>query len=118
MLKNNKEIAILSAKSLDDKKAGDIVCIDVSIQSSFADYLVIGSAGSERQLNALVTEVEDNLEKEGVFPKRIEGKAASGWILMDFGDVIINVFTEEMREKYNIEKIWADCEKIELNLEA
>ncbi len=118
MVKDNKEIALLAVKSLDDKKAGDIVCLDVSIKSSFTDYLLVASAGSERQLNALVDEVEDNLEKEGIFPKRIEGKAPSGWILMDFGDIVVNVFTEEMRIKYNIEKIWADCEKIELNLEA
>ena len=77
-------------------------------KSSFADYLVIASGNSERQVNTLVDEVEEQFAKEGLLVKSIEGKN-SGWILMDFGDVIVNIFTKEMREKYNIEKVWGDC---------
>ena len=62
----------------------------------------------KRQVNTLVDEVEDQFAKEGLLVKSIEGKN-SGWILMDFGDVIVNIFTKETREKYNIEKVWGDC---------
>ena len=55
------------------------------------------------------------LEKEEIFPKNIEGKRSSGWILMDYGDVVVNIMTAEMREKYDLEKIWGDCESIEIN---
>ena len=75
----------------------------------------MASAGSERQLDALVDNVEDALEPQKIFPKSVEGKRSSGWILMDYGDVVINVMTVEMREKYNIERIWGDCESLEIN---
>lgn len=54
--------------------------------------------------------MEDVLEKEGIFPRRVEGQKQSGWILMDYGDVVVNILTAEMRAKYSIEKIWGDCE--------
>ncbi|SCJ81927.1 ribosome-associated protein [uncultured Eubacterium sp.] len=104
----NKSFALLAARLLDNKKATDVVVIDIMEKSSFADYLVIASGNSERQVNTLVDEVEEQFAKEGLLVKSIEGKN-SGWILMDFGDVIVNIFTKEMREKYNIEKVWGDC---------
>lgn len=105
---DNKSFALLAARLLDNKKATDVIVIDIMEKSSFADYLVIASGNSERQVNTLVDEVEEQFAKEGLFVKSIEGKN-SGWILMDFGDVIVNIFTKEMREKYNIEKVWGDC---------
>ena len=105
-----KEMAQSIAKTLADRKAGDVMIIDIGTKSSFADYFVMASAGNERQLEALKDHVEDLLEPEGVFPKSVEGKKDSGWILMDYGDVIVNILTAEMREKYSIEKIWGDCE--------
>ena len=109
-----KDYALLAGKTLSDKKAQDIVIIDIQEKASFADYFVIASGGSERQVNALVDDVEDAFAKEGIFVKSIEGKQNSGWILMDFGDIIVNVFTKEQREKYNIEKVWGDCNFIEV----
>ena len=90
---DNKNFALLAAKTLDNKKAEDIVVIDIAEKSSFADYLVIASGNSERQVNTLVDEVEDQFAKEGLLVKSIEGKQNSGWVLMDFGDIIVNVFT-------------------------
>ena len=107
------EHGVFAAQVLDDKKGFDIVVLDVGSQSMFADYLIIAAGGSERQINALASEVEDRSEKNGRFVKHIEGKNGSGWILMDYGDVIINLMVESMREKYNLEKIWSDCEQIE-----
>lgn len=105
---NNKEVARKAASVLEDKKALDIVIIDVSLNSAFADYLVVASGTSERQIGTLSEEVEEQLEKEGIFAKSIEGKKSSGWILMDFGDVIVNLFSPEQRERYKIEKVWSD----------
>lgn len=107
---NSKEMAVLAAKTLDNKKAIDIVCLDIEAKSSIADYFILASGGSERQIKALSEDVDDQFAKAGLIVKSIEGKASSGWILLDFGDVIVSVLTVEMREKYNIEKVWGDCE--------
>ncbi len=113
-LEKTKEIAKLGAKILDDKKAHDITIIDISPKASFADYFVIASGGNERQIGALADEVEDGFAKEGIISSGKEGLKESGWILMDFGDVIVNIFSDEMRSKYSIEKIWGDCDTVEL----
>ncbi len=110
---NNREIALMAAKVLDSKKAQDVVIIDISAKSSFADYFVISTANSDRQMEALADDVRDAFEEAGIDIRNTEGKKSSGWILLDFGDVIVNVLTAEMRRKYNIEKVWADCEIIE-----
>lgn len=111
---NNKDYALIAANKLNEKKATDILVFDIMEKASFADYLVVASGNSERQVNSLVDEVEDVLAKEGLFVKSIEGKQNSGWVLMDFGDVVVNVFTKDMREKYKIEKVWGDCNFIEI----
>lgn len=105
-----RELTMKIANLLNEKKATDVAFIDISPKASFADYFVLASSSSDRQMSALVENVEEFLEAEGVFPKSIEGKRTSGWILMDYGDVVVNIMTVEMREKYNIEKIWGDCE--------
>jgi len=107
---DNKEIALLAAKVLADKKAQEIVVIDISSKASFADYFVLASGTSERQIGTLSEEVDDQFAKEGIIVKSIEGKKTSGWILMDFGDIIVNILTTDMRARYNIEKVWGDCE--------
>ena len=111
---NSREQAMLAAKVLDSKKAQNIVIIDIAEKSSFADYLVIAGGGSERQTLALTDDVEDAMAKEGFFPKGIEGKNSPGWILMDFGDIIVNILTKESREKYDIEKVWGDCAFVDM----
>lgn len=105
-----KEMAKLIANTLDNKKATDIIVIDIGSKSAFADYMILASGTGERQVSALCDEVEEKLEKKDVFVKNIEGKKSSGWILMDYEDIIVNLLTVDMREKYNIEKVWADCE--------
>ena len=115
---NNKEIALKTAAVLAEKKARDVVVIDIAERPSFADYLVLAAGGSERQVGTLASEVMDRLAKEGVFARNIEGKQTSGWILIDYGDIIVNVFSEEQRSRYNIEKIWGDCSFLDLPEEA
>ncbi len=110
----NKEYALLAGKILSNKKAQDIIIIDIQGKATFADYFVLCSGTSERQILSLTDEIEDAFAKEGLLAKSIEGKHGSGWILMDFGDIIVNLFTKEMRERYNIEKVWGDCQFIEV----
>lgn len=112
---NNKEIALKAAAVLLKKKAIDVVVIDITEKSSFADYFVIASGSSERQVGTLADEMEDQFSKEGLIAKSVEGKNTSGWILMDFGDVIVNIFTVEQRERYKIEKVWSDCTFLEID---
>ena len=107
-----KEIAMKIAEVLEDKKAKDITIIDIGEKSAFADYMIVASGGSERQIATLKDETEEVVEKAGMQVKSVEGKKESGWILLDCGDIIVNLFTNEMREKYTIEKIWGDCETI------
>jgi ribosome silencing factor RsfS/YbeB/iojap len=109
----NKELALFIAGEMDKRKASDIVIIDIAEKSGFADYFVIATASSLRQLSSLAVNLEDKLAEEGVIVGHIEGKGDSGWILMDYGDIIINLFTAEQREHYNIEKVWGDCIRVD-----
>lgn len=106
---NSKDYALLVAETLDSKKAEDIIIFDIAEKSSIADYLILATGLNERSVGALIDEVEDRLAQEGLLVKSIEGKKESGWILMDYGDIIVNVLTTEKRDRYNIEKVWADC---------
>ena len=109
----SRDYAIMAAKALDQKQAEDILVIDIGEKSSFADYLILASGSNERLIAALTDDVEDRLAKEYLLVKSVEGTKESGWILMDYGDMIVNVLTKDMREKYNIEKVWADCETVD-----
>ena len=110
---NNKELALLIAQKLDAKKAQDIVILDIAEKSGFADYFVIADAPNSRLVDALADEAEDVMAKEGEALHHREGLGDSGWVLLDFGDIIVNLFTKAQREHYNIEKVWADCNSVE-----
>jgi ribosome-associated protein len=113
---NNKELELAkkAAAILDGKKAQDVIIIDIRSKASFADYFVLASGTNERMVGSLSEEVEDQLGDAGMEPHNIEGDRHSGWILMDYGDVIVNVLSTEMRDRYNIEKVWGDCTFITL----
>ena len=100
------EKAKAAMKALDDKKASNIEIIDVSQQTSLGDYFVIASCQSTVQVRACIDEVEEQLEKEGINVLHKEGYSSSSWILMDYGDVIVHVMQQEMREFYGIERLW------------
>ena len=106
---NNREIALRAADFLDAKKALDIVILDISELSGFADYFVIATAMNARNMQTLSEEVESKFKEIDILVRSIEGKDSSGWILMDYGDLIVNIFTAEQRDRYQIEKIWNDC---------
>lgn len=90
----------------DGKQATDIVMLDLRPLSSIADYFVLCSANNERQLRAVVKEIDDILSQEGAHNPRIEGSPETGWILLDYGDVIIHVFSTEQRDFYKLDKLW------------
>ena len=112
---DSKEIAVAVARQLDNKKAANVTIIDIMSKSSFADYFVIATGASNRQLGSLVDYVDDILEPRDIHPKRIEGQESTGWILMDYGDVIVNVMSNDTRDKYNLEKVWGDCDTLDYN---
>ena len=91
-----------------DKQASDIVLLDIRPISLFADYFVVCSGASERQIDAIIRDTVETLRNEhGVRPLRVEGQAASGWVLIDFGDVIVHVFGAGQREFYKLEELWS-----------
>ncbi len=112
-LENSRKFAVYAANVIDGKRGSDIVVLDIGEQSSFADYLVIASGNSLRQTAALAEYVQERADMHGRFVKTIEGKNGTGWVLMDYGDVIVNIFVPEKRDKYDLEKIWKDCEKVD-----
>lgn len=106
------DIAKLCASAADDKKAGDIIILEVAKLTSFADYFVICSAPSDRQVQAITNNVQDVLREHGMRALGIEGMETSSWVLADFGDVIFHCFTDAAREYYDLEGFWIDAPRI------
>lgn len=92
---------------LDSKKAQDIVTIDLRGKSSIADYLVIASGTSQRQIASMAQLLKEDLKKQGVKDIHIEGLTQCDWVLLDVGDVIVHLFRPEIRSFYNLEKMWS-----------
>ena len=101
-----KELVGLIEKSLDDDKAEDIVVIDLHGKSSFADFMVVASGRSARQVGAMAEHLEVKLKQQGVGPVGVEGAQAGDWVLIDGGDVVVHLFRPEVRRFYNLEKMW------------
>lgn len=106
------EIAAIAAKALDDKKARDIKVLKTAEQTVLADYFVICNGTSSSHVKALVDEVDKQLSIAGEPPIRREGMRSDIWVLMDFGCVIVHIFTDEARKFYNLERLWSDAEEI------
>lgn len=111
------ELTQAAAQAAADKLATSIVALDVSDQLAITDTFVIASAESERQVNAIVDAVEEALLPLGAKPVRREGRASGRWVLIDFGDIVLQAFHEEDREFYDLERLWQDCPVIELDLD-
>lgn len=109
------EIAAIAAKALDDKKAKDIKVLKTVEHTVLADYFVICNGTSSSHVKALVDEVDKQLSLAGEPPVRREGMRSDIWVLMDFGSVIVHVFTDEARKFYNLERLWSDAEEIPLS---
>lgn len=103
-----REAARLAVEALSDKKAEDLKIIDISDVTVIADYFIIASGTNFNQVQAMADNVEETLGKAGFVPRQIEGYREASWILMDYNDIIVHIFTEENREFYDIERIWRD----------
>lgn len=108
-----KELAGLAVASLDKHKAQDIKVIGVTELTSIADYFVIASGSSTTQVKALSDYVEEELTQAGEQPRRLEGYAASNWVLMDYGAVVVHIFLAETRTFYDLERLWKDGRQLE-----
>ena len=101
------EIARRAVEAASEKQASDIVLLDTREATSFVDYMVICSGASPKQLRAISEEIGHTLKKEGVSARHHEGTLDSGWLLIDFGDVIVHVFAPEERGFYRLEELWS-----------
>ena len=108
-----EQIAAIAAKALEDKKARDIKVLRTTEQTVLADYFVICNGTSSTHIKALVDEVDKQLSGAGEPPVRREGLRSGIWVLMDFGCVIVHVFTDEARKSYNLERLWSDAEVVD-----
>lgn len=108
------ELAIAAARAAADRKAQEIIALDVSSQLVLTDVFVIASGTNERQVGAIVDAVEEALFHLGAKPIRREGKTQGRWVLIDFGDVVVHVQHAEDRVYYALERLWKDCPAIEL----
>ncbi|GHG43987.1 ribosomal silencing factor RsfS [Sinomonas cellulolyticus] len=112
------ELARTAAKAAADKLAENIVAVDVSERLAITDIFVIASADTERQVNAVVDNIEDELIMQlDRRPVRREGRSEGRWVLLDFGDVVVHVMHSEDRAFYALERLWKDCPAVDLGLD-
>ncbi len=107
-----RRLALVAAQAAADKLARDIVLIDVSERLVITDVFVIASAPSERQVEAIVDEVELKLRQQGTKPVRREGEREGRWVLLDYVDVVVHVQHAEERTYYALERLWKDCPRV------
>ncbi len=108
------EIVKTAVAALEDKKAEEVTVIDIGEVSSIADYFIIASGNNQNQLTAMQDAVDEALYKAGMHVKQIEGNSKSTWILMDYQDIIVHLFSKEDRLFYDLERIWRDGKVIEV----
>lgn len=106
------EIIRTAAAAAVDKKAFQIVCLEVGDLTSYADSFLLCSAASDRQVGAVVDGIVRRLRDGGRKPLHVEGDGAGGWVLLDYGDFIVHVFTEEKRSYYALDSLWGDAPKV------
>ena len=110
-----KELAILAAKALDEKKGKEISAIEITDITTLADYFVIATGSSNTQINALCGAVEKAMkEQAGEDPLRREGYRDGTWVLLDYGCICVHVFSAEARAFYDLERLWSDAEVIDI----
>jgi len=113
-----RRLAIAAARAADEKGANDVVILEVGDVLVVADEFVVASAANDRQVRAIVDEIERQVGEAADLagntkPLRIEGRSERRWVLMDYGDVVVHVFLQEVRDYYELERLWADVARIE-----
>ena len=107
------ELARKAATFLDSKKAEKLNVIEVGSISSLADYFVIATGNNNTHVRALADELDERMKAEGMPPARMEGYRSNSWILLDWGNVVVHIFTQEGRDFYDLDRLWADGNKID-----
>ncbi|MHA6798817.1 ribosome silencing factor [Bounagaea algeriensis] len=110
----SRELARVAAQAAADKKAVDVVVLDVSEQLIITDCFIIASASNERQVGAIVDAVEEKMRAAGTKPVRREGEREGRWVLLDFTDVVVHIQHSEERAFYELERLWKDCPRVAL----
>jgi len=111
---DSRRTAIAAARAALDKKAEEVVVLDLRGVSGYTDFLVIGSGSSDRQIEAIAESVEKELKLQGHRVVGSEGQRGGRWVLLDFGDVVVHVFHQDERMHYDLEGLWADAPRIEV----
>lgn len=107
-----REDLALAIQAASGKKAEDIVALDLRGVASFADYFLICSGTSTRQVQAIAEAIVEKLEEHGIRPLHLEGETVAQWILIDYGDLIVHVFEHTARQYYDLERLWRDAKKL------
>lgn len=113
--KNAKDMVKTAVAALQDKKGEDIRVIDISGVTVIADYFIIASGSNPNQVQALVDNVEEQMYKAGYDDPRVEGYNTASWVLLDYNDVIVHVFSQDDRLFYDLERIWRDGKEIDVD---
>ena len=105
----------IAAKAADDKKAHDLVALDISAIASFANFFLLCTGDSARQMQAIADEVEKRLKAEGIRPSHMEGYQNSEWILLDYIDLVVHIFSKTARAYYDLERLWRDGKRLDIS---
>lgn len=105
----------IALKAADDKKGHDLIALDISQIASFASYFILCTGDSSRQMQAIADEVEQRLRACGIRPSHVEGYRNAEWILMDYLDLVVHIFSKSARAYYDLERLWRDGEKLDIN---
>jgi ribosome-associated protein len=116
LTKNSLEILNLAAEACDDKRAEDIMALDMEQVSLVADYFLICHGTNERQVQSIARAVKDKMEENGITVKRLEGLEQARWVLVDLGDIVCHVFHIDERQYYNLERLWGDASQVPLEV--
>lgn len=111
-MKNEEKLELL-VKAADSKRAENTMVLNVHEITTLADYFMITSADSNRQVSAIADEILDKAKQNNIEIRRIEGQRAADWILIDLGNIVINIFQTDQRKYYNLEKLWSQAEVVE-----
>ena len=111
---DSKELTKVIYNALDDKKGENIKILDISSVSVIADYFVIASGSNTNQVQAMADSVREALGRAGHEPRQVEGYGSANWILMDYNDIIVHIFSDESRTFYDLERIWRDGKEVSL----